>query len=395
MELDTEIIIYDGPLSWFHEQTRPHEPESFYMLISAADRDTSTIRVRRSDDDEEEDPEYVHVAEVAAEATDFASLGVHAITNFVGIVRRLRPGRLHLHNPPLQVRDQLLRVAPETEIVSHDYPGFTRTALSRFDSEFSDRLVGQSAAKERLLAALYTLSDPHRTQPVVVMLYGPSGVGKTETAVFLSELAGGELLRKQFSMYQSDKFASYLFGGSHNESSLAQDLLHRETNVVLIDEFDKAHPTFYSAFYDLFDTGAFEDKNYSVQVGATLIICTSNFASEDEVRRALGDPLSSRFDFVIPYEELTPDEVTQVVGRIVDQRFARLSIEEAAVLDRTFIDERVTKLSQNPGNVRRLRKVIDELFATLLVREFIAGRLGAPKTRRSQRPRPEPASDAE
>ena len=76
------------------------------------------------------------------------------------------------------------------------------------------------------------------------MFYGPSGVGKTETAHFLNSLLGGELLRKQFSMFHSDKFTSYLFGGSHNESSFALDLLNRESGVILIDEFDKAYPLF-------------------------------------------------------------------------------------------------------------------------------------------------------
>lgn len=51
---------------------------------------------------------------------------------------------------------------------------------------------------------------------------------------------GGKLLRKQFSMYQNNESANYIFGGRYNEKSFAQDLLARDSNVLLFDEFDKA-----------------------------------------------------------------------------------------------------------------------------------------------------------
>lgn len=52
---------------------------------------------------------------------------------------------------------------------------------------------------------------------------------------------------------------------------------------VLIDEFDKADPVFYSAFYQLFETGEFVDKNDTVKFGPSLVVCTSNNGSEGEI----------------------------------------------------------------------------------------------------------------
>ncbi len=74
------------------------------------------------------------------------------------------------------------------------------------------------------------------------MFYGPSGVGKTETARCLSEAVGGELTRVQFSMMQTQEAYEYLFGAEHSKASFARGLLARESNVVLIDEFDKVDP---------------------------------------------------------------------------------------------------------------------------------------------------------
>ena len=50
-------------------------------------------------------------------------------------------------------------------------------------------------------------------------------------------------------MYQNNEFANYLFGGKYNEKSFAKDLIVRDSNVILLDEFDKAYAVFHSAFY--------------------------------------------------------------------------------------------------------------------------------------------------
>ena len=92
-------------------------------------------------------------------------------------------------------------------------------------------------------------------------------------------------------MYQNNESANYLFGGKYNEKSFAKDLIGRDSNVILLDEFDKAYSVFHSAFYQLFDEGIYEDQNYKVDVRHALIICTSNYKSKDEVREKLGNPI--------------------------------------------------------------------------------------------------------
>lgn len=373
MTRNTEVTIYFGPLSWFNDSLRNRQYESLLELAYEQDENRRRFKVdvpgQEAVVDEVESP---GPDEVVAESGDYASLSEHVISNFAGLVHSIRPGHLHLHNPPAQVHAQLDRAFGVT-VERYRYPHVTLQTLATVRDDFSRRLVGQVGVKERLLAALYPLTRPGREKPVVLMFYGPSGVGKTETAQFVNGLLGGEMMRKQFSMFHSDKFASYLFGGTHSETSFAHDLLDRESGVVLIDEFDKAHSVFHSAFYQLFDGGEFEDKNYKVHVGPALIICTSNYGSDREVREAVGEALYSRFDAVIRFEELSTEEIAQVIDRLVSSRLAELSTRERGHVDEGQIRALLFQHAAHSGNVRLLGKTVDELISLILVRALLDG----------------------
>lgn len=371
MKGDTKVTIYYGPLSWLHEQLGEKKREYLLDIVSERDeakrRFTHTVEGQVVPDDEEIEP---RLKRIVAESADYASVQEHAIMNFVGLVRSIDPEQLVLHNPPAHVHTQLEREFP-TEVKRYLHPAVTRDTLIRFRDGFTDHLVGQEAVQESLLAALYSLTTGRRTKPVVLMFYGPSGVGKTETAQVVNGLLGGTLLRKQFSMFHNDKFASYLFGGTHSEDSFARDLLDRESGVILIDEFDKANSVFHSAFYQLFDGGVFEDKNYSVEVGPSLIICTSNYGTEDEIRQALGDALYSRFDALIQFKPLMKDEIRQVIDRIVDDRFNKLAEDEQERLTPSELKTMLYPLADKSGNVRKLGKLVDEVISLILVRAVL------------------------
>lgn len=368
MKSDTKVTVYYGPPSWFEEQLGKGQRQ--YLLDLLNERDEARRRIRHTIDGQESTDKEACTSRsecAIAMSSDYASVHEHAITNFVGLVRDINPKRLLLHNPPELIHTQLDRVFT-IKVEHYTYPVVTHDTLIKFRDGFADHLVGQRAVRERMLAALYPLTNDRRTKPVVLMFYGPSGVGKTETAQFFNGLLGGKLMRKQFSMFHSDKFASYVFGGAHSESSFARDLLDRSSGVILIDEFDKANPVFHSAFYEIFDEGVFEDKNYRVLLGPALIICTSNYESEDEIREVLGDALYSRFDALIRFEPLSSDEIKQVVSRLVDGRFKELSSGEQAILDKDEIKSLLDVHASRIDNVRKLGKLVDEVISLKLVR---------------------------
>lgn len=366
------VVIYYGPLTWFENQLG--DKECIRLLDIVLERDEARRQVTLVTERQEVSPSERPAPKkkrVIAESGDYASLQEHVINNFAALVRSVNPECLYLHNPPDQVRLQLQR-SFATEVKRYAYPVVTRETLFRFHDGFHEHLVGQAAVKQRVLAALYTLTRARRKKPVVLMFYGPSGVGKTETAQFINGLLGGTLLRKQFSMFHNDKFASYLFGGAHSEASFAHDLLDRESGVILIDEFDKANSIFHSAFYQLFDEGVFEDKNYVVELGSSLIICTSNYGTEDEIREALGDALYSRFDALIRFEPLTKNEICEVIDRVFDDRVSELPPSEVELIQSHDIKAKLYQEAAEIGNVRKLGRLVDEVISLVLVRAELA-----------------------
>jgi len=369
---ETKVDVYYGPLSWFEGQIETQSYDSLLEIVYARDELQRQIRVivPGQDDSDSDDRHSERPECVVADSSDYASLSDHAITNFAGLIRGIDPRQLYLHNPPAHVEAQMQRFY-STTVKRYQYPAVTRKTLLQVRDDFARHLVGQVEVKERLLTALYPLTTSRRVTPVVLMLYGPSGVGKTETAQFVNGLLGGTLLRKQFSMFHNEKFASYLFGGTHSEPSFAHDLLDRESGVILIDEFDKANSVFHSAFYQLFDGGVFEDKNYRVELGASLIICTSNYGSEKEIRQALGDALFSRFDALIGFQPLTQDQIRQVIDRLVDGRFSKLELDEQDKLDASNLKRRLYAVAGKIANVRQLGKFVDEVISLQLVRSLL------------------------
>lgn len=218
---------------------------------------------------------------------------------------------------------------------------------------------------------LYDVAKGRFNKPCVMLFYGNTGIGKTETAKYIAEKLNERLFRKQFSMLHSEEFTSYLFGGKHNQNSFAKELLERESNVILLDEFDKPNPVFYSAFYQLFDEGVFADKNYTVTMKNAIIICTSNFLSEEQIRERLGDPIYSRFDAVIHFTDLQPEAVQKLLDREIDRQYSKLDEEERAIIDSRKIVSLLKTNSYRLSNARQIKKFVREAFSATITDEVL------------------------
>ena len=366
--INKKITICYGPLSWFSELV---EKEKKKLQEECAAHLLSIVRLLDSKRKNLLENDY-NISEefkiVIAESGSYASLHEHVITNFIGLLDSFAAEHVYLHNPPNDVHEQLDRYY-DLQVEYYSYPSVKKETLIRFQEDFAKHVVGQSGVKGEVLISLYPLTRSERTKPMVMMFYGPSGVGKTETAKLINEILGGELLRKQFSMFQDGNFSSYLFGGAHSEASFAHDLLDRESGVILIDEFDKANPVFHSAFYEFFDEGIFEDKNYKVQLGPAVIICTSNYKNEDEIRSALGDALYSRFDRFIEFKYLSKEEIEQVVDRLTEKYYAQLDAEEKKQLLLSDVKRKTSKIPAriHQANVRQIGKLIEGIISYMLV----------------------------
>ena len=307
----------------------------------------------------------LRIKDFVISADEYSSVQEHVIINFIDFIGKLSITNMYIQNPPQNIFQQIRRLFERKNIIDiqfQQYRSVNANLIRKINKEYNSRIIGQEKVKGNLLKALYPLVENKQDKPVVVLLYGNSGLGKTETAQFIAELLEGNLFRKQFSMYQNGEFANYLFGGKYNEKSFAKDLLGRDSNVILLDEFDKANPIFHSAFYQLFDEGIYEDQNYKVNVKHGIIICTSNYLSIEEVKEKLGAPIYNRFDAVIKFENLSDWAKTQIAAEYLKSMSENIPPE----LNR----ERLFSLVKSLSNAREIQRLIRDSVSLIEIRKI-------------------------
>jgi type VI secretion system protein VasG len=213
----------------------------------------------------------------------------------------------------LQGETPLLRVCVDAQIVGEVIAGWTGipvgnmlkdeiAAVLALASTLGKRVIGQDHALEvlgqRVLTSKARLDDPNR--PIgVFLLVGPSGVGKTETALALSDLLyGGErnMITINMSEFQEAHTVSTLKGsppgyvGYGEGGVLTEAVRRRPYSVVLLDEVEKAHSDVLELFYQVFDKGLMEDgEGREIDFKNTIIILTSN-AGTDTLMKLCADP---------------------------------------------------------------------------------------------------------
>ncbi|MBX8459767.1 type VI secretion system ATPase TssH [Enterobacter sp. RIT637] len=168
-----------------------------------------------------------------------------------------------------------------------------QTELLNLENEIGRRVVGQDVALEaiaqRLRAAKTGLTSENGPQGVF-LLVGPSGVGKTETALALADVMyGGEksLITINLSEYQEPHTVSQLKGsppgyvGYGQGGILTEAVRKRPYSVVLLDEVEKAHRDVMNLFYQVFDRGFMRDgEGREIDFRNTVILMTSNLGSD-------------------------------------------------------------------------------------------------------------------
>jgi type VI secretion system protein VasG len=193
-----------------------------------------------------------------------------------------------------------------------------QTVLSLAD-RLAERVVGQKHALEaiaqRIRTARADLGDPRRPQGVF-LLVGPSGVGKTETAMALADLLyGGDrnMVIVNMSEYKESHKVSRLVGTSkgyvgYGEGGvLTNAVKNRPYSVVLLDEVEKAHESVQEIFYQVFDKGVLQnDDGEDINFKNTIILLTANVGT-DTIMKACKDP--KKIPTVEELEELLRDDL--------------------------------------------------------------------------------------
>jgi type VI secretion system protein VasG len=223
------------------------------------------------------------------------------------------------------------------------------------------RIVGQSHGLEMIAKRIETnrarLDNPMK--PIgVFMLCGPSGVGKTETALALAEtLYGGEqnIITINMSEFQEAHTVSTLKGappgyvGYGEGGRLTEAVRRRPYSVVLLDEIEKAHPDVHEVFFQVFDKGVMEDgMGRRIDFKNTLILLTTNVGTDIIMRAASGatppDPEVLAAELRPALLEVFPPAL---LGRIVTIPYFPLSGEMLAGIVRLQLDRIGKRIEEN------------------------------------------------
>ncbi|KGS88737.1 type VI secretion ATPase, ClpV1 family [Burkholderia pseudomallei MSHR7334] len=260
------------------------------------------------------------------------------------------------------------------------------------------RVIGQDhalgAIAQRVRTATANLEDPNKPRGVF-MFVGPSGVGKTETALALADvLYGGErkLITINMSEYQEAHSVSGLKGSppgyvGYGEGGVLTEAVRRNPySVVLLDEVEKAHPDVLEMFFQVFDKGAMDDaEGREIDFRNTLIILTSNVGSSAVMQACLNKAPQDLPDAetlaetlrpqlyktfkpaflgrmkVIPYYPISDDVLAEIIELKLERIRRRIEANHKAAFewDESLVDAVLARCTEVDSGARNVDHILN------------------------------------
>jgi ATP-dependent Clp protease ATP-binding subunit ClpC len=327
------------------------------------------------------------------ELADFFSTGTVQPGRSVGLLRRvlgLRAGR----KGPIGEDDILKTISQSTGIpldFLDDRKPLDRDALRAF---FEARVMGQPEGVEAVVDLVTLikagLTDPNKPYGVLLFV-GPTGVGKTETALALAEYLFGDsakMVRLDMSEFATYEGFERLIGASYrpNEPGLLTAAVREKPfSVLLFDEIEKAHENIYNLCLQIFDAGRLTDSaGLTADFRRTIIILTSNVGAAVPAEAGMGfsrqaaPPAPDREMILRDLGRWFRPEFLNRLDRIVT--FRPLAVETAEKIARREI---VRVLERGGITRRRLAVDVDPEVLPLLLREGYSPTFGARPLKRT------------
>ncbi|MFL9875411.1 type VI secretion system ATPase TssH [Paraburkholderia megapolitana] len=272
------------------------------------------------------------------------------------------------------------------------------------------RVIGQDHALEaiaqRVRTASASLEDPNKPRGVF-MFVGPSGVGKTETALALADiLYGGErkLITINMSEYQEAHSVSGLKGSppgyvGYGEGGVLTEAVRRNPySVVLLDEVEKAHPDVLEMFFQVFDKGAMDDaEGREIDFRNTLIILTSNVGSTaimqeclnksaeelpdaDALTETLRPQLYKAFKpaflgrmKVVPYYPISDDVLVEIIELKLDRIRRRIEANHKATFewDDSLVEAVLARCTEVDSGARNVDHILNGTLLPEIAQEVL------------------------
>ncbi|NMM10514.1 MAG: type VI secretion system ATPase TssH [Polaromonas sp.] len=291
--------------------------------------------------------------------------------------------------------------------------------VMNLQASLEERVLGQSHAMEAVAQRVRTsranLDDPNKPKGVFLFV-GPSGIGKTETALALADvLYGGEkkLITINMSEYQEAHSVSGLKGSppgyvGYGEGGILTEAVRRNAySVVLLDEVEKAHPDVLELFFQVFDKGVLDDaEGREIDFKNTIIILTSNVGSatlmqaclnlEEGVTLPTPDDLDQKIrpqlvkSFkpaflgrlkVIPFYPISDDVLVEIIQLKLGKIQKRIAVNHKAelVYDDKLVEAVLARCTEVDSGARNVDNILN---GTLLpeIAETVLGRMAEGRT---------------
>jgi len=366
----------------------------------------------------EEQEQLNQAAQRAEREGDLAKVAEIRYGKATELARRLEDANQKLAE--LQADSKMLKEEVDdedvAEVVSH-WTGIPvnrmlegeREKLVHMEERLHRRVIGQAEAVEAVSNAVRRarsgLQDPNR--PIGSFIFmGPTGVGKTELAkalaafIFDSEQA---MIRIDMSEFMEKHSVARLIGappgyvGYEEGGYLTEAVRRRPYSVVLFDEIEKAHPEVFNVLLQILDDGRMTDgQGRTVDFKNTIVIMTSNIGSQwiqetaatdrPEMERRVTEALRAHFkpeflnriDETIIFQNLSPEQLVEIVQIQVDKLRARLTAQN---IELNLTNDALALIADKGYDpvygARPLKRVIQQYIENPLSLEILKGNIAA------------------
>lgn len=293
-------------------------------------------------------------------------------------------------------------ISEKTDIPLGEMGSAEKEKLLNLENLIHQKIINQEEAVTEVSSALRRARTDIsvRKGPMGCFLFlGPTGVGKTETAKVLAEIyfnSEKRMIRLDMSEFQNVTDIPRLLGSKEEEGLLTAPVRENPFSLVLLDEFEKAHPNILNLFLQVLDEGHLTDSfGRKVSFGETIIIATSNAGYEiileglakqtewGQLKKKLLDfifakaifrpELINRFDAVVLFKQLTRENLLAIAELLLQKLKKNLKEKEIDFIITGALKEKIVELGWNPVfGAREMRRVIQDKVENSLASAILA-----------------------